>query len=505
MSVDIRIRAINLFNKGIKAAIWSVKKLGNVVKTVGRQMKRVAIAGAVGFVAMVRNANQFRIKMAEVGTMLGENRHMLEGMTKDVLKMAAKYGMSTDTLAKGLYDILSAGVPASEAMDVLRIATEAAVGGVTDTATSVDALTTILNAYTMQADQASHVSDILFQVVKDGKVTYGELADNVGKLAPIAKVAGLSMEDLGAVMATVLKVEKPERAMTAIRAAITKAAEDGKNLFELIDKFKGKDLEAIVRGGIDKRAAVGVAILANNYDLLQKEIGKFKNVTGAAKGAFDQMNKVRHWSKTWQSFLYVVKSVGMEFDKVLAPIAERIAKKFQNIGDNNLFDGWAKAMANTLKDVETIITAIAGGGTTGKAAWEGLKKWGADMAHEAGVRLLAYAPYIGDAIGKAAKAAIKGGKAWQARRVKAAEQMVSEGAADRGAALGLGVHGFGPHGAEISRRAEIIKQQELAAQSSNILEGRKSGEKGWDELVAAIEKLAKDTGKAVADNLKEEK
>jgi len=269
MSVDIRIKAINKFKKGIDGAIAGVKKLGSVVKTVGRQLRRMAIAAGVGFVFMVKHANKFRVQMAEVGTMLGENRNMLDGMRKDLLKMAADYGMSTDALTKGLYDVLSAGVPAGKAIEFLKTATEAAIGGVTDTAVSVDALTTVLNAYGMQAEDAGHISDIMFQIVKDGKVTYQELAENIGKLAPIANVAGMSLENLGGVLATVLKVEKPERAMTAIRAAMTTAAKSGQDLFQIVNKFRGKDLKDIVRGGIDKRAAVGVAILANNFGLLQ--------------------------------------------------------------------------------------------------------------------------------------------------------------------------------------------------------------------------------------------
>jgi len=189
----------------------------------------------------------------------------------------------------------------------------------------------------------------MFQIVRDGKVTYEGLAENIAKLAPTAKVAGVSLEHLGALLATVLKVEKPERAMTAITAALMHAAKAGKSLMQIIGEMKGKSLDDIVGAGISKRAAQGVALLASNFDLLQTEIGRFSDVTGRADAAFEKMNAVRGWSRLWQSFLGVVTKAASIIDAALAPAIERVTSALNK-----------SAESGALKDFIDMLGGVAG-------------------------------------------------------------------------------------------------------------------------------------------------
>ena len=48
-------------------------------------------------------------------------------------------------------------------MKILEVSAKAAVGGLTETETAADAITTILNAYKMSAEEAGTVSDQLLQ------------------------------------------------------------------------------------------------------------------------------------------------------------------------------------------------------------------------------------------------------------------------------------------------------------------------------------------------------
>ena len=90
--------------------------------------------------------------------------------------MAVEFGESTEALTNGLYDILSASIPAEKALDVLTVAVKAAKAGMTDTATAADAITTVLNSYGLSAGRAQDVSDLLFTVVKRGKLTFADLS-----------------------------------------------------------------------------------------------------------------------------------------------------------------------------------------------------------------------------------------------------------------------------------------------------------------------------------------
>ena len=364
--LTIVIRAKNLLRQGLSRAGSLLDKFKGRVASAGKAIAsgfrkaRFALAALVaGFVAAIKHAEDFRAQMAQVSVMLGDNQKMLAGMREGIIRMSAEFGESKETLSKGLYDILSAGIDAAGAMDVLRVAMKAAVGGGTDVATSVDAITTVMNAYGLKAKDATHISDVLFQVVKDGKVTYAELAENIGKLAPTARAAGLTLEQMGATIAALVKVEKPERAMTALSAALTEAARRGMTLFELVERYKGKGLETIVGEGVTRRAATGIAILANNFGVLQQEIQKFGDVTGAAEEAFQRVEDTRLLGKIFQSALAAVTKFAEAIGAKLRPELQSIADTIKRLIEEGQIDVWAGKAAATFQALIPLAKSLA--------------------------------------------------------------------------------------------------------------------------------------------------
>lgn len=186
------------------------KALGAVGITVGAAATVTALTAAVD--KAVRTFAEYEKQLASVSTMLNKvemgNKaysRTLNEFDRGLRELSVSMGESTRTLSKGLYDILSASVAPSKAMDVLAISAKAAKAGMTDTATSVDFITSSLNAYGMRADQAGRVSDIAFATVARGKTTFQELAASIGQVAPGASQAGVGLEQLGAMMATVTR------------------------------------------------------------------------------------------------------------------------------------------------------------------------------------------------------------------------------------------------------------------------------------------------------------
>jgi len=350
---------------GVKSSVFNrkMKRAGNTVK---RFAKRVAFAGAamaaIGVAKGLRGAIAFEKQMAEVSTMLSGNvGPQVAKFAADIKALSMEFGQTKETLSKGLYDILSAGIAAADGLDVLTVATKAAIGGATDTATAVDGLTTVINAYGLDAKQATRVSDLMFQVVRDGKVTYAELAENIGKLAPLAKTAGLSLDDMMAAIATVVKVEKPERAMTAIAAAMAKAAQMGTNLLTLVNRFRGKSLMDIMGAGISKRAAVGVALLSGNIKTLHKEMANMRGSAGAAGEAFDKMA-----GTTDQAINKARESVNV----LLKGIGEKLMPKVKEVAD--AFNQWVSS-GDALKDMMSVIEGIADAAWLVYKAFEAMK------------------------------------------------------------------------------------------------------------------------------------
>ena len=146
-----------------------------------------------GFNVMV----QFEQRMAEAGSILGATREEIAGFTKEIKEMTRSMPQTADELGAGLYDVFSAGVTESAAaMDTLELAAKAAVAGLTDTATSVKAGISTMNAFGLTVDDLTHIYDVQFLTVKRGILRYGELSEVIGKIAPSAKAAGQSMEGM---------------------------------------------------------------------------------------------------------------------------------------------------------------------------------------------------------------------------------------------------------------------------------------------------------------------
>jgi len=199
-----------------------VEQHAEQIKKAGRAMTIFGGIATAIFAVAVKGAADFETQLANVSTMLDESAmKILPEYRRGLQALSVEFGESTQTLSKGLYDILSASIPPAEALGVLEISAKAAAAGITDTGVAADAITTILNSYGMSADQAGMVSDKLFAIVKEGKTTFAELAPSIGKVAATASMAGLSFDDLGACIATMTRAGiRTEETMTAINGVL---------------------------------------------------------------------------------------------------------------------------------------------------------------------------------------------------------------------------------------------------------------------------------------------
>lgn len=201
--IEIGGRTKNL-DKALSLAKKKLTNFGTSVTKLGTSFSKLGAVMAIPLAAGVKVAADFGEQMAFVSTMVQESdmTRFMPNFRSEIRKMSVDFGEGTDTISRGLYDILSASIPPAKALGVLRESMKAAKAGMTDTATAADAITTILNSYKLSADQAGSVSDLLFATVKRGKTTFEELAPAVGMVAATASVAGLSMEEMAATLAT---------------------------------------------------------------------------------------------------------------------------------------------------------------------------------------------------------------------------------------------------------------------------------------------------------------
>jgi len=190
-------------------------------RDIGRHLKRglkIATAAAIGGLTLsIRQAAKFEYQMAKVSSMLlGKSMEWMPRLTRGVQDLAVEWAQGTDVLSDGLYNILSSSIPVDKSLKMLWVTARAAAGGFTDVATVTKATTTILKAYQLETERAADVTDWLQATVFRGRADFGELAANIGDVAATAANAGVSLEDLGAGIASMTRVIATPEAMTAL-------------------------------------------------------------------------------------------------------------------------------------------------------------------------------------------------------------------------------------------------------------------------------------------------
>ena len=301
--------------------------------------------------------------MLEVATISTQVTDDMTGFMNQVMSITQEIPIKAPEAAKALYSIVSAGHDGAAGMKILEVSAKAAVGGLTETETAADAVTTILNAYKMSAEEAGTVSDQLFTTVRLGKTTFGELGASIAQVAPIAAAYGISIDQVLGAVASLTKQGTPtSQAMTQIRAAIQgtagelgDAAFQGRTFQEALqlinEKAGGSASKMKEMLGTDEGLAATLALTGKNAKSAASDLGELQNSLGATEAAFEKMkdaadNQLTLLANNVQAYL---RPLG---EKILKEVSD-IAKAFNEAFENNDIEG-------TISNLESLVKNAAG-------------------------------------------------------------------------------------------------------------------------------------------------
>ena len=357
---------------GARAAIVKLEQLGRTLQQRGLSQFFVGISLAIPFKKAIEDIAAFDRQMRLVATVTKDTAKYIGQYTKAVKQMAFEFGESTATISKGLYDILSSQIDEAHALDVLRVALKGAIGGMTDTAVAADATVAMLNSYRLSAEYATDVSDWLFKTVELGTITYEQLASRIGYVASSAYECGVSLEDLGAAIATITHVGLPaESAIVAINNILKQFMKPSKEAvdvarqlgFEMntatirawglkgvFEKLKNVDAETISSLFPDIRGLRGAIPAIQAITEYAKFMDGIADRAGAAENAFRKMTEENPlWlllKRMSQSIIAISRAIG----EALAPEISKLSSKLFDITDN---------VVNFIKSHRWLVVALA--------------------------------------------------------------------------------------------------------------------------------------------------
>ncbi|MYA17684.1 MAG: phage tail tape measure protein [Gammaproteobacteria bacterium] len=336
-----------------------------------------AIAGSIG------PAAEFQTGLAEIATLSEDAKSSIGAIGDSVKEVAVTFGQDLKDSTKAAYDAISAGIPTKEVGNFLKTAARAATGGLVDIATSVDVLTTSVNAWAKENLTAERASDILFSVVQRGKTTYEQLAGSLSNVANIAAAADISLEEVGAAVASLTSQGVPtSEAMTQIRGAVQGLIRDTPELISAFNQAGFASGEAAIRalgfGGaaqIVARSANGslgaiqkmvgsvegmnavLGVTGSNLDLFNENLEATRRSAGVSERAFNQLANTFEFQRrrVMQGFQLLRVELGSLFLPVLTEVAKVIANFFGVAADSSDEEG-----EQTKSQFERIKEAVMG-------------------------------------------------------------------------------------------------------------------------------------------------
>lgn len=224
--------------------------------------RRGFILLAASITATLIPFSRFEDGITNVNTLLSGTTEEVE-RAKNALETLAKETLrdtkfSIGDVTKSLFDLVSALGFTKDSADIFRAAQRLAIAGVTSLNTAVIAITSSLNAYKGILTDAEKVGRIFFVGQKFGATTVEKLALNIGKISPIAKQAGFSLQETVAAIAQLtLGGLNTEIAVTALRQAINSLLNPSKTAEEAFRRL-GIPFGATALKGIDMADVLGL-------------------------------------------------------------------------------------------------------------------------------------------------------------------------------------------------------------------------------------------------------
>jgi TP901 family phage tail tape measure protein len=265
---DIAQRSLRTFSEETVALSRGFETLGRITGVAG-----VAIVGSLA--AASREFINFETKVKDIESLGGTSAEQMERLTDSILGLSVEMGKSPTELADALYNVASAGFSVEDSLEIVTAASKAAVAGLTTVATAADLISSILLSYGLAAEQATYVSNVLFATVQIGRVRFEELARTMGTLTPTARGLNVSLEELGAGMASLTNQGLSARqAAFQLNSLMQTLIKPSKALAAAMAEFGIESFQAfIAANGLSGALDFLNTISGNNATTLQKLLG----------------------------------------------------------------------------------------------------------------------------------------------------------------------------------------------------------------------------------------
>lgn len=396
---DLLSGPLNAIRSAMRDTEGSVLSLGQRMGNLALAMAPVAIAsGAVlaGIGKCVSVAAGFEDQMAKVGAISNASAKDMEALEAAARELGATTQFTASQVAQGEQYLAMAGFKTHETIAALPGVLNLAAATAMDLGRAADISSDILGAFGMKADEMGRCADVLAKTCSTANTNMELLGDTMKYVAPVARTAGLSIEETAAMAGLLGNVGiKGSQAGTTLKAMLNKMAapaKDAQKVFkqlgitvkdqagnlrspiEILGEMSGKlekmgtaEQMAAMKAVVGEEAVAGFAELIKQGGVgeIKRYIEELKNCGGACQDMADKMNdtlagSLRSLGSAWESLQITI-------GKIFIPVVRKVVDWFTSL--IRLFDQFAGSkvgkfilkIASCLATAAIGITAFAGG------------------------------------------------------------------------------------------------------------------------------------------------
>lgn len=369
----------------------SGQKLGS---TLAGTLKKVLAAAGIGAAlkSAIESGSGFETAVAKVATIADTGAVSVQELNSQILNASGSMGIAASDIAEAAYQAISAGQDTTNAVSFAGQAARLAAAGFTTSASAVDILTTALNAYGLDAEQAGHVSDVLLTTQNLGKTSVDELAGSMGRVIPLAAAYGVSVENLssGLAIMTANGIATAEAA-TYTKSMLNELGDSGSTVGKILRQQTGQSFAELNASG----TSLG-DVLQILYDSVDGDSTAFAGLWSSVEAGTGALSLASSGADKFDSVLgQMVDSTGAT-ESAYATMTDTFQHKTESLKTNvqnfgiSVFDsingGLGDAVGLLSGYVQTLTDSFSSGGFAGLVS--GIGDIFADLISNVGPQLL---------------------------------------------------------------------------------------------------------------------
>lgn len=347
---------LNEHEKAQKRLNSQYVQTGNTISGFGAKVALISAPLEAAAMTGLKLHSEFAAGMEKVSTLVDKTTVSIKKLSDGVRKVSDETGVSVSDLAESEYQAISAGVDVANVTQFLDTVTKASIAGYTDSTTAINGVTTVLNSYGMASSEAIKITDQMLITQNLGKTSFGELAQGIGNVTPLAKTLGITTDELFASLASLTKngIQTSE-AITGLKAAFSNivkpSSEAGKIAAQVGMNFSSAHLKSVgwakfleevkekTGGNIDTMGKLFGSVEALNSVLSLTGQGS-KDFTDALQAMSDQAGITDRVfddivkndpTKAMQIAMNELKNAGMDLGGSLAPLLKSSSKAIKEL------------------------------------------------------------------------------------------------------------------------------------------------------------------------------